>query len=500
MDGGRSQGEEVRIQESEFSSSDSFPFLPEKPNFRLPTSIHFLYVASIMKEIQEKMKRVIAIVGRPNVGKSALFNRIIKKRVAIVHEESGVTRDRLCCETLWYDERFELIDTGGVGMIDGTNCKDTIEEGTRRQVDLAIEDAAVVLFIVDVATGITPLDEEVARLLHQSGKKVFLGANKADNDKLDEQVDEFEALGFPVTPISALHNRGIAELLERGIHDLPPFEEQEALDPLKVAVVGRPNAGKSSYINRLLRNDRVIVSEIPGTTRDSVEVPFVVGHGKQARHYALIDTAGIRKSRKAPAVEKFSIIRAEQSVKDADVVVLVMDASEGPTNQDKKIASMILKHNKGCLILVNKWDIAQEQEVTQRQYGKALRDALPYLDFVPILFVSAKSGYNIRKTIEAIDYISDQVQTTLTTGLLNRVIQDAMNRVHPQVVDGRRLKIYYSTQVGSKPIVIRLFVNSPKRVKPAYKKYLTRSLRKAFGLEGAPLVMLFKSHSEKKCS
>ncbi|NCC52457.1 MAG: ribosome biogenesis GTPase Der [Spartobacteria bacterium] len=451
-----------------------------------------------MKENQEASKRVIAIVGRPNVGKSALFNRIVRKRIAIVHEQSGVTRDRLCCETLWNDKRFELIDTGGVGMMDGSMTGNSIEDGTRRQVDLAIQDAAVVLFIVDITAGVTPLDEEVARLLHQSGKTVFLGANKADNEKTEEQAAEFESLGFPVVPVSALHNRGIGELLEPAIKKLPAIEKEATGVPLKVAVVGRPNAGKSSYINRLLRSDRVIVSEVPGTTRDSVEVPFVVGHGEQARHYTLIDTAGMRKSRKSPAVEKFSIIRAEKSIKEADVVVLVMDATEGPKSQDKKIASMIMEYNRGCFILVNKWDIAQEQGVTQRQYGKALREALPFLDFIPIIFASAQSGYNIRNTVEAIDYVSDQVQTTLTTGLLNRVIQEAVQRVAPPVVDGRRLKIYYATQIGVKPIAIRLFVNSPKRVKPAYKSYLVKSLRTAFGLEGAPVLLLFKAHSSKQ--
>lgn len=437
----------------------------------------------------------MAIVGRPNVGKSALFNRIVGRRIAIVHEQSGVTRDRLACEAVWDRAHFELIDTGGVGMLDHTRSRDTIENGTRRQVDLAMQDAAVILFTVDVTAGVTPLDREVAQLLHRSGKKVFLAANKADNPDLEAQAVEFESLGFPVNAISAIHNIGVGELVSRAVEMLPTASPADTQDVLKVAIVGRPNAGKSSYINRLLRNDRVIVSEIPGTTRDSIEIPFTVGHGVQARHYQLIDTAGMRKSTRAEAVEKFSVIRAERSIRDADIVVLVMDATEGPRGQDKKIAGLVMKHRKGCLILVNKWDLAQEQGVTQRAYGKALREALPYLEFVPIIFASAKSGYNIRKTVEAVDYVAAQVQTQLTTGLLNRVMQDAVRAVQPPVVEGRRLKIYYCTQTGTAPVTLRLFVNAPRRVKPAYKRYLIKSLRRAFGLEGAPVILQFRARN-----
>jgi GTP-binding protein len=443
-------------------------------------------------------KRVVAIVGRPNVGKSALFNRIVGRRIAIVHEQSGVTRDRLACEAEWYDKHFDLIDTGGIGMMDGERAGDTIEDGTREQVDLAIEDAVAVILVVDVTAGLLPLDQEVAGLLHQSGKPVVVAVNKADHAALDDKQNEFAGLGYPTIPISVLHKRGMDDLLEAVLEYLPPGERVEQEEPLRVAVVGRPNAGKSSYVNRLLNNKRTIVSEIPGTTRDSIEIPFTVGHGDQSRRYVLVDTAGIRKFRKAKdAVEKYSINRAERSIERADVVVMMMDATEGPRRQNKKIASLVLKHNKGCIILVNKWDLAEEV-TTQRRYGQALRDELPYLNFVPIVFTSALSGYNIRRTIDAVDYVAAQVQTQLSTGLLNRVIQQAVQQVQPPVIQNCRLKIFYVTQVATKPVTIRFFVNTPKRITDNYRAYLTKKIREAFGLEGAPIVLQFRARSTEK--
>ncbi|MGD9872981.1 MAG: ribosome biogenesis GTPase Der [Kiritimatiellia bacterium] len=441
-------------------------------------------------------QRVVAIVGRPNVGKSALFNRIVGRRVAIVHEESGVTRDRLMSEAVCGNEHFELIDTGGVGMMDGSMTGNTIEDGTRRQVDVAIEDAAAVIFVVDITAGVMPLDREVARLLHASGRPTFIAANKADHRELAERGNDFGELGFPVFPVSALHNRGVDELMQSVLPKLPPPTPRSQIKPLRVAIVGRPNAGKSSYINRLLRNDRVIVSDVPGTTRDSIEIPFAVGSGPQSRHYVLVDTAGIRKTSKAnTAVEKFSVIRAENSIKDADVVVIVIDATEGPKKLDKKIAALAIEESKGCILLVTKWDLAGE--FTQRVYGEALRRNVPFLNFAPVVFASSKTGFNIRNTIETIDYVAAQIDTQMTTGLLNRVIQDAVTRVAPQVVGSRRLKIYYATQVGTRPIRIRLFVNSPDRVKENYKTYLLAALRKAFGLEGAPIVLQFRARQQK---
>jgi len=445
------------------------------------------------ENIINERKRVVAIVGRPNVGKSAMFNRLAKRRIAIVHAESGVTRDRLMREVNWGDERFELVDTGGVCNIDRSANDDVIEAGIHSQVDAALGDAAVAIFVVDVQAGLHPIDDGIAGLLRASGCEVIVAANKADGESHDIGSVDFEHLGFPVFPVSALQNRGFEEMMRPVVAALPEAENPTELNPLRVAVVGRPNVGKSSYINRLLRNNRVIVSNIPGTTRDSIDIPFAVGKGKQARHYVLVDTAGMRRSGKVDSsVEKFSLIRAEKSIKGANVVILVLDAKQGPTSFDKKIAALISEYNRGCVVLVNKWDLA-EGEVTQRQYGPALVKTMPFMGHCPVLFASAKSGYNIRQTVEAIDYVAGQVMVEIPTGILNRTIQDAYEKVNPPSRSGRRLKIYYATQVGADPVRIRMFVNNPKLITPQYRSYLIKRLRAKFGLEGAPVILQFRA-------
>lgn len=432
--------------------------------------------------------RTIAIVGRPNVGKSALFNRIVGRRVSIVHEECGVTRDRVVCETEWDEQQFDLIDTGGLGTIDSRSTANVIVDQTNEQVEIAVQDAAAIIFVVDLTAGVVPMDEEVARLLHRADRPVFIAANKADSMMRDDDTDDFESLGFPVFPVSALHNRGVDSLMEAVLPELPAGENRTERNPLRVAIVGRPNAGKSSYINRLLKSDRVIVSEVPGTTRDSIEIPFTIGSGPQARHYQLIDTAGVnRRNRRSGAVEHYSNMRAEESIDGADVVVLLMDASEGPKLQDKKLAAKILEAHKGCILMVNKWDLTEETEVTQTKYEPALRKEMPFLGFAPLLFTSAESGYNIKRSIELVDYIAAQVETKLPTGVLNRVLQDAVAKNPPPIVKGRPLKVYYATQTGANPIFIKLFVNNTLRATATYKRYLINQLRKAFGLEGAPV-------------
>ncbi len=436
--------------------------------------------------------RTIAIVGRPNIGKSALFNRIVGRRVSIVHEECGVTRDRVVCEAVWNEQYFDVIDTGGLGTMDSGSAHDIIMDSTHKQVAVAIEDAAAIIFVVDITTGRVPMDEEVARLLHRANRPVFIAANKADTSARDEQALEFEKLGFPVFSVSALHNRGIDTLLQVALEKLPAATPREKRTPLRVAVVGRPNSGKSSYINRLLNSERVIVSEIPGTTRDSIEIPFTIGSGPHARHYVLIDTAGVnRRTRLSGAVEHYSNLRAEESIETADIVVLLMDASEGPKLQDKKLAAKIIEAQKGCILAINKWDLAEAEEITQTRYEAALRKELQFLDFAPLIFLSAKSGYNIRRTVEMIDYISDQVQIKLSTGVLNRILQDAVQQNPPPSVNGRPLKIYYATQAGVKPVRVKLFVNNVLRATSSYKRYLDHKIRKAFGLEGAPIDLKF---------
>lgn len=447
-------------------------------------------------------KRVVAIVGRPNVGKSALFNRLVQRRVSIVHEEEGVTRDRVACEANWEGARFELIDTGGLGHFDKEVSDNQIVAGTEAQAEIAIADASFIIFVVDITAGAVPLDEEVARILHRSGRTVIIAANKADNPEREANAYEFDILGFPVIPVSALHNRGINALMGELVPQLPHEDNPTEEKPLRVAVVGRPNAGKSSYINRLLHDERVIVSDIPGTTRDSIEIPFTIGKGETARHYQLIDTAGVQKeTRSKSAVDWFSNLRTTKSIERADVVVMMLDAETGPTTRDKKVAAQIIDAQKGCLMLVNKWDLAEEadQEITQTKYLPALRETLPFMGFAPVVFVSAKSGYNIKRSIEAIDYVAAQTRVEITTGVLNRVIQQACDRYSPPIVKGKRLKIYYATQTGTEPIYIKVFVNNPTNARSNWLAYLKNQLRDAFGLEGAPMFikLVARIRSEK---
>lgn len=435
-------------------------------------------------------KRMVAIVGRPNVGKSAIFNRLAGRRIAIVHQQSGVTRDRLIREVTCDDQRFELIDTGGICSIDGAAAEDEIEAAILIQAEAALNDAAVAMLVVDIEAGLLPLDEVVARILREQGVFTVIAANKSDNPERDMKCVEFEKFGFPVFPVSALHDRGFEEIMPPILDALPKIENPTLKDPLKVAIVGRPNVGKSSYINRLLRHERVIVSDVPGTTRDSIDVPFSVGKGEQARHYLLIDTAGMRRIGKIDSsVERFSRFRAEKSIARADIAILVMDATAGPTAQDKKIAALIEEHRKGGIIIVNKWDLS---ETTQKQYLPALLRAIPFMEYCPVVFLSAKSGFNIRRSVDAIDYVAAQVSKTLPTGILNRAILDAYERISPQSVKGKRLNILYSTQVGTEPLRIRLFVNNPRLVQPNYRRYLERKLREKFGLEGAPVILEFR--------
>lgn len=436
--------------------------------------------------------RIVAIVGRPNVGKSAMFNRIAGRRISIVHEEAGVTRDRVSSEAVFAGQAFELIDTGGLGFIDREGTHDEIERNLREQAMVAIEDAAVIIFAVDITAGVTPLDREVAAHLHASGRAVLVAANKADREALDARADEFLALGFPVFPVAALHNRGFEPLLEDVLGQLPPEVPVERRETLKVAVVGKPNAGKSSFINRLIRARRLVVSGVPGTTRDSVEIPFSTG-GSNARHYVLIDTAGLRQVRRQhSAVELFSIMRAKDSIEAADVVVLMMDAEVGPTEQDKKIAALVSEHRKGCLVAVNKWDLA-EGKVDQDAYRDALYREMPFMSHVPVVFLSAQSGLNVKKCLRLIDEVGANISVTLTTGTLNRVLHKATQRLAAPSVGNRRFKLYYATQTGTRPIRINIFANEPKVLTPPYRLYLLNQLRRAYGLAGAPIVLAFKS-------
>ena len=441
------------------------------------------------------MSSVIAIVGRPNVGKSALFNRIARKRVAIVFDQPGVTRDRVAREVSACGRRFLLVDTGGLTFDRESDRADPLAEQTRQQAALAVEDASAVIVVADARAGVTPVDEEVFERVRAAGVPCALAANKCDTAGDDHLADEFSRFGIPVFPTSAEHGRGVQPLVEWAVGKLPPADSGESSRPLRVVVVGRPNAGKSSYINRLLNADRVIVSEIAGTTRDVIDVPFTIGSGADARHYILTDTAGMRSHNKASAnsVEKFSLFRGEEAIAESDVAILVMDPDLGPTMQDKRIAGIIKDNFKACVILMQKWDKGQEKGITEKKAEPALRQMMPFLNFAPVVFCSNKTGYNIRRTIDAIDRAAASTRAKMPTGLLNRTIAEAQKKTLCPMKNGKRLKIYYALQVGEAPLTIRLFVNDPKLVSPAYLTYMEKAIRARFGLEGAPLRIFLKA-------
>ena len=439
---------------------------------------------------------VVSLVGRPNTGKSALFNRLVRKRVAIVFDQPGVTRDRVTREVVLNGRRLMLVDTGGIAFDHGVTG-DPLDEETRSQAALAVEDSAVCVVVVDARAGVTPLDAEVVSRVRESGVPCIIAANKCDTPAEDARAAEFADFGLPVFAVSAEHGRGVEELVSQAVSRLPPpgAADAEETRPLRVAVVGRPNVGKSSYINRLLNAPRVIVSEIAGTTRDAVEVPFTIGSGPDARRYLLVDTAGMKPHTKMSktSVDNFSLFRSEQAIEEADVVLLLIDAQMGPTMQDKRIAGKILAANRACVVLCQKWDLAQAAGMTETKALPALRQMMPFLNFAPVVFCSNTSGYNIRRTIDAIDRAAASASERLPTGMLNRVVETATKKTLSPMVRGRRLKVYYGLQVSTNPQTIRLFVNDPKLATPAYLAFMERSIRARFGLEGAPLRMFLKA-------
>ena len=438
---------------------------------------------------------VVSLVGRPNTGKSALFNRLARKRVAIVFDQPGVTRDRVTREIELLGRKVMLVDTGGIAF-DRSVTGDPLDDETKSQAALAVEDSAVCAIVVDARAGTTPLDAEVIERVRKSGVPCVIAANKCDTPEDDWRAAEFERFGLPVFAISAEHGRGIDALVGKIVSGLPDREsEAEGSKPLRVAVVGRPNAGKSSYVNRLLNAPRVIVSEIAGTTRDAVEVPFTIGSGPDARRYMLVDTAGMKPHTKMSktSVDNFSLFRSEQAIEEADVVLLLIDAQIGPTMQDKRIAGKILDANRACVVLCQKWDLAQAEGMTETKALPAIRKMMPFLNFAPVVFCSNKSGYNVRRTIDAIDRAAASASERLPTGMLNRVIETATKKTLSPMVKGRRLKIYYGLQVSTNPQTLRLFVNDPKLITPAYLSFIEKNIRARFGLEGAPLRMLAKA-------
>jgi len=477
---------------------------------------------------------LIAIVGRPNVGKSALFNRIVGRRIAIVHDQPGVTRDRVMAEAEWRGRPFTLVDTGGIGLLRREKASDVITKAAIEQVNLALDAANVIILVVNVQEGIVPLDREVAQRLRQSGKPILLAVNKVDTARAEPGVAEFTGLGFDkILPVTAIHGEGIEALMDAAVALLPvqspkpevqsseeaPAEDapRAAVDSaLKLAIVGRPNVGKSSIINSLTKSERVIVSPIPGTTRDAVDVPFEVETDGVRQKYILIDTAGMRKARSVDdSIEFFSVKRSEDSIARCDIAVLVIDAEEGITEQDKKIADKIVEERRACIVVINKWDLmeesvrkAREEEIERRnegsakhapnvmttlaEFGEWVQEKLFFLDYAPVIFTSAKSGFQLERLLEAVRYVAAQLQQKVPTAILNRTLQDAVERRQPVSSAGHRLKFFYATQVRQAPPTFLLFVNRDELFSAQYKKYLADSLRAAFGYEGCPIVLVPK--------
>ena len=440
------------------------------------------------------MKPIIAIVGRPNVGKSMLFNKLIGKRLSIVEDTPGVTRDRIYGETDWNGRQFILVDTGGIEP--RTDSK--MLEFMRQQAQIAIDNATVIVFLTDIRTGLTAADHEVANMLLRSGKPIVLAVNKMDSTGVpDPDFYEFYNLGLgdPIA-VSAVHGHGTGDLLDACFQYFPPEEEEdEEDDVIKVAIIGKPNVGKSSLVNRILGQERVIVSDVAGTTRDAVDSPFENGRGK----YLFIDTAGMRKkSRVDDRIEKFSVLRATMAIERSDVCLIMIDATEGVTEQDTKVAGLAHEAGKASIIVVNKWDLIEKDGKTMDKMRQEVQNGLAFMTYAPILFISAKTGQRVDRLFELIDYVSNQASTRITTGMLNNVLSDAQTRVQPPSDKGRRLKIYYMTQVGIRPPHFVVFCNDARLFHFSYQRYLENCIRNTFGLEGTPIILSIRQKGDKE--
>jgi len=437
-------------------------------------------------------KPIIAIVGRPNVGKSMLFNKIIGQRLSIVQDTPGVTRDRIYGESDWGGRKFTLIDTGGIEP----RTDSEILTFMREQAEIAISHADVIIFLTDVKTGVTASDQEVANMLLRSKKPIVLGVNKVDQG-MSPDIYEFYNLGLgdPI-PVSAVHGHGTGDLLEECIKYFPPeSEEEEEDDAIQVAIIGKPNVGKSSLTNKILGVERVIVSNMAGTTRDAIDSRFENEKGK----YVFIDTAGMRKKSKVDeAIEKYSVLRAQMAIDRADVCLILIDAQEGVTEQDTKVAGMAHDAGKASIIVVNKWDIIEKDDKTMDRMREDIRRDLGFMTYAPILFISAKTGQRVDRLFELINYVTDQAATRITTGMLNNVLEDAQTRVQPPTDKGRRLKIYYVTQIGVKPPHFVFFCNDARLFHFSYRRYLENQLRSTFGLEGTPIKITIRQKGDKE--
>ena len=440
------------------------------------------------------MKPLIAIVGRPNVGKSMLFNKLVGQRLSIVEDTPGVTRDRLYAEAEWRNRKFDLVDTGGIEP----SADSQILAFMRQQAEIAIQHATVILFVCDIKTGLTASDQEVANMLLRSQKPVVLAVNKMDQVGItNPDIYEFYNLGLgdPIA-VSAVHGHGTGDLLDACMEYFPPEdEEEEEDDVIKVAVIGKPNVGKSSLVNRILGEQRVIVSDMAGTTRDAVDSYFENQKGK----YLFIDTAGMRKKSKVDdRIEKFSVLRATMAIERADVCLILVDANEGVTEQDTKVAGLAHEAGKACIIVVNKWDAIEKDDKTMDHMRQDIRRDLSYMAYAPIVFISALTGQRVDRLFDLINYVNDQASLRITTGMLNTVLADATARVQPPTDKGRRLKIYYMTQIGIKPPHFVCFCNDAKLFHFSYQRYLENQIRSTFGLEGTPVRLTIRQKSDKE--
>ncbi|MEQ2456340.1 ribosome biogenesis GTPase Der [Flavonifractor hominis] len=440
------------------------------------------------------MKPLVAIVGRPNVGKSMLFNKLVGQRLSIVEDTPGVTRDRLYAEAEWLGRKFDLVDTGGIEP----SADSEILAFMRQQAEIAIDNATVIIFLCDIKTGLTASDQEVANMLLRSGKPVVLAVNKMDQvGHTNPDIYEFYNLGLgdPIA-VSAVHGHGTGDLLDECMKYFPPEEEEEVEeDVIKVALIGKPNVGKSSLVNRILGEQRVIVSNVAGTTRDAVDSYFENKKGK----YLFIDTAGMRKKSKVDdRIEKFSVLRATMAIERADVCLIMIDANEGVTEQDTKVAGMAHEAGKACIIVVNKWDAVEKDDKTMDKMRADVRRDLSYMTYAPIVFISALTGQRVDRLFDLINYVNDQASMRITTGMLNTVLADATARVQPPTDKGRRLKIYYMTQISVKPPHFVCFCNDAKLFHFSYQRYLENQIRSTFGLEGTPIRLTIRQKSDKE--
>lgn len=438
-------------------------------------------------------KPIVAIVGRPNVGKSTLFNKLIGERRAIVEDSPGITRDRIYGECEWRGKTLVVIDTGGIEP----KTDDLILKKMREQAQIAIDTADVIVFMCDIRTGLLADDMDIAVMLKKSGKPVVPVINKADKiGDVAPEFYEFYELGFKIDPIaiSSLHGSGSGDVLDAVLDALPEFEEEEKDDDvISVAVIGKPNAGKSSLVNRILGDDRCIVSDIPGTTRDAIDTHFENEFGK----YNFIDTAGIRRqSRVDDKVEKISVLRAKMAVDRADVCLIMIDANEGVTEQDEKIAGIAHEAGKASIICINKWDTVDKDNSTTNKFTKDIEVALSYMTYAPIIFISAKTGQRVTKLFELINYVNNQSKMRVSTGMLNDVLADAVARVQPPSDKGRRLKIYYMTQASVAPPTFVIFCNNAELFHFSYQRYIENCLRETFGFKGTPVKLIIRQKGE----